>query len=43
MTPIKIEINISSVCELRDVLDLIKNLRRDNPDETLDVSVRVAG
>ena len=40
---IKIEINISSICELREVFDLIEELKRDNPNKTLDVSIRVAG
>lgn len=39
--PIKIEITADSISDLGLIIEAIKKLRNSNPDETLDVTIRV--
>ena len=39
--PIKIEITADSISDLKLIIESIKKLRESNPDETLDVAIRV--
>ncbi|MBF1009921.1 MAG: hypothetical protein HXK76_02690 [Lachnoanaerobaculum sp.] len=39
--PIKIEITADSISDLKLIIESIKKLRESNPDETLDVTIRV--
>ena len=39
--PIKIEITADSISDLVLIIEAIKKLRESNPDETLDVTIRV--
>ena len=39
--PIKIEITADSISDLGLIIEAIKKLRNSNPDETLDVAIRV--
>ena len=39
--PIKIEITADSISDLGLIIESIKKLRESNPDETLDVAIRV--
>lgn len=39
--PIKIEITADSISDLGLIIEAIKKLRESNPDETLDVAIRV--
>lgn len=39
--PIKIEITADSISDLGLIIEAIKKLRESNPDETLDVTIRV--
>lgn len=39
--PIKIEITADSISDLKLIIEAIKKLRNSNPDETLDVTIRV--
>ena len=39
--PIKIEIVTSGISDIEGIVESVRNLRRSNPDETLEVTVRV--
>lgn len=39
--PIKIEILTSYISDIERIVESVRNLRRSNPDETLEVTVRV--
>lgn len=39
--PIKIEITADSISDLKLIIESMKKLREFNPDETLDVTIRV--
>lgn len=39
--PIKIEITADSISDLKLIIESMKKLRESNPDETLDVTIRV--
>lgn len=39
--PIKIEITADSILDLKLIIESMKKLRESNPDETLDVTIRV--
>jgi hypothetical protein len=39
--PIKIEITADSISDLKLIIESIKKLRESNPDEILDVTIRV--
>ena len=39
--PIKIEIVTSYISDIERIVEVVKKLRKSNPDETLEVTVRV--
>lgn len=39
--PIKIEIVTSYITDIEGIVDAVRKLRKSNPDETLEVTIRV--
>lgn len=39
--PIKIEIVTSYISDIEGIVEAVRNIRKSNPDETLEVTVRV--
>ena len=41
LKPIKIEIVTSYISDIEGIVEAVRNIRKSNPDETLEVTVRV--
>ena len=41
LKPIKIEIVTSCISDVERIIEAVRNIRKSNPDETLEVTVRV--